>query len=186
MQIVPPVMIIRTLASGSATWRNVVYSPILGRFGLPAGSKRLNELGAGQRGRVVGNEYQGRSEQGLLCCFCFGLRISRYQRKNEYKGDILAAQRPCKRKVQRKLMNAQTRLASLDINWTSTFNSRSQRQLTIGRDVTEVLHVSDAFTEVAVSFETRLFVLLFGVSITLDHLDLENFIAFRTKSPMTR
>ena len=52
--------------------------------------------------------------------------------------------------------------------------------------MTEVLHVSDGFTEVAVSFETRLFVLLFGVSITLDHLDVENFIAFRTKSPMTR
>ena len=90
MQIVPPVMIIRTLASGSATWRDDdIYSPILGRFGLPAGSKRSNELGTAQRGRTVGNECQGRPERGLLCLFCFSLRISRYQRKNEYKGDIL-------------------------------------------------------------------------------------------------
>ena len=51
--------------------------------------------------------------------------------------------------------------------------------------MTVVLHVSDDFTEVLVSFETRLFV-LFGASITLDHLDLENFIAFQTKSAMTR
>ena len=124
MQIVPPVMIIRTLASGSDTWRGAVYSPILGRFGLSAGSKRLNELGAAQRCRAVGNECQGGSEQGLLCRFCFGLRISRYQRKNEYKGDILAAQRPCKRKVRRKLRNVQTRLASLDINRTNNFHSQ--------------------------------------------------------------
>ena len=96
MQIVPPVMIIRTLASGSAIWRDdTLNSPILGRFGLPAGSKRSNELGTARRGRPVGNECQDRSEQGLLCRFCFGLRIFRYQRKNECRGDILAAQRPC-------------------------------------------------------------------------------------------
>lgn len=97
MQIVPPVMIIRTLASGSAIWRDdALNSPILGRFGLPAGSKRSNELGTARRSRAVGNECQGRSEQGLLCRFCFGLRIFRYQRKNEYRGGILAAQRPRK------------------------------------------------------------------------------------------
>ena len=101
MQIVPPVMIIRTLASGSAIWRDdALNSPILGRFELPAGSKRLNELGTAQRGRPVGNECQGRSEQRLLCRFCFGLRISGYQRKNEYKGGILAVRRPCKGKVR--------------------------------------------------------------------------------------
>ena len=94
MQIVPPVMIIRTLASGSAIWRDVVYSPILGRFGLPAGSNGSNELGAAQRGRAVGNECRGGSEQGLLNRFCFALRISRYQRKSEYEGDVLVAPRP--------------------------------------------------------------------------------------------
>jgi hypothetical protein len=101
MQIVPPVMIIRTLASGSAIWRgDVLNSPILGRFGLPVGPKRSNELGAAGKRRAVGNECQGRSEQRLLCRFCFGLRISGYQRKNEYKGGILAVRRPCKGKVR--------------------------------------------------------------------------------------
>jgi hypothetical protein len=125
MQIVPPVMIMRTLASGSAIWRgDVLNSPILSRFGLPVGSKRSNELGAARRSRAVGNECQGRSEQGLLCRFCFGLRISRYQRKNEYKGSILGAQRPCKGKVGRKLMKVQTRPASLDNNRTDAFHSQ--------------------------------------------------------------
>jgi hypothetical protein len=92
MQIVPPVMIMRTLASGSAIWRDIVYSPILGRFGLLVGSKRSNELSAAQRGKAVSNEYQGKSKQGLLSRFPFGLRISRDQRKSEYEGDILVAQ----------------------------------------------------------------------------------------------
>src|SRR3954453_14902625 len=62
IQIVPPVMIMRTLASGSAAWRDdALNSPILGRFGLLAGSKRLNELDTARRSRAAGNECQDRS-----------------------------------------------------------------------------------------------------------------------------
>jgi len=78
MQIVPPVMIIRTLASGSAVWRDGdLNSPILGRFGLPAGSKRSNELGTARRSRAVGNECQGTSEQRAALSFL--LRFANFQ-----------------------------------------------------------------------------------------------------------
>jgi hypothetical protein len=46
------------------------------------------------------------------------------QRKNEYEDGILAAQRSCKRKVRRKLMDVQTRPANLDINRTGAFHSQ--------------------------------------------------------------
>ena len=104
MQIVPPVMIMRTLASGSAIWRgDVLNSPILSRFGLPVGSKRSNELGAARRSRAVGN------------------------------GSILAAQRPCKGKVGRKLMKVQTRLITIGptlstLNFQPTISTTAHHQ----------------------------------------------------------